>query len=146
MSPSAPAPGHSLRIVQVPGKGRGILAGTAFGPGEVVDTAPVVVVPARQRTSVEETELGRFCFVWDDRTGSLAFALGRGSLINHSYDPNVVTEKKVAARLIVFVARRRIEAGEELTINYNGEPSNREPVGFRVHDLSGSGWDDVEPA
>lgn len=134
MAPSPAAPRQALRIVQVPGKGRGILAGTAFGPGEVVDTTPVVVVPARQRSLVETTELGRFCFIWDDRTGSLAFALGRGSLINHSYDPNVVTEKKVAARLIVFVARRAIEAGEELTINYNGEPSNREPVGFRVHD------------
>lgn len=134
MSPSAPAPGHPLRIVQVPGKGRGILAGKTFEPGEVVDITPVVVVPARQRSWVEKTELGRFCFVWDDRTGSLAFALGRGSLINHSYEPNVVTEKKMAARLIVFVARREIEAGEELTINYNGEPGSREPVGFQVHD------------
>jgi len=32
----------------------------------------------------------------------------------------------------VFVALRDIEAGEEITVNYNGRPSGRAKVGFEV--------------
>ena len=120
--------------MRVPGKGRGIVAGRPLAAGDVVDAAPVVVVPAVERPVVERTALGRFVFVWDDRTGSLAVALGRASLFNHSYSPNVVSEKRFAARLIVFTAIRDIPAGEELTINYNGDPDCLDPVGFEVRD------------
>jgi uncharacterized protein len=121
-----------LRIVRVPGKGRGIRAGRPFGEGQIVDTAPVVVVPAREWALVEQTDLGRFCFVWDDEKGSVAVALGRCSLFNHSYTPNVRAEKIFAGKLMRFYALRDVEPGEELTINYNGDVDSRDPVGFDV--------------
>jgi uncharacterized protein len=121
-----------LRIVRVPGKGRGVRAGRTFAEGEVVDTAPVVVVPAQEWELVEQTDLGRFCFVWEDDRGSVAVALGRGSLFNHSYTPNVRAEKDFRSKLMRFYARRDIEPGEELTINYNGDVDSRDPVGFDV--------------
>ncbi len=125
-------PHPSLRVVRVPGKGRGVVAGRRFSRGEVVDAAPVVVLPAAQWAVLEETEMCRFCFVWDDDKGSVAVALGRGSLFNHSYRPNVTPEKKVRSKVMVFVALRDIDPGEELTINYNGDVDSREPVGFEV--------------
>ena len=94
----------------------------------------MVVVPAREWAFVEQTDLGRYCFVWDDDTGSVGFVLGRGSLINHSYTPNVTPEKQFRARMMRFVALRDIEVGEELTINYNGDVDSRAPVGFDVTD------------
>lgn len=121
-----------LRVVAVPGKGRGVVAGRPFAAGEEVDRAPVVVVPARQWPALEQTELRRFCFVWDDGTASAAVALGHCSLFNHSYTPNVVAEKHVSRRFMVFSALRDIAAGEELTINYNGEAGCLDPVGFEV--------------
>lgn len=131
MSP-ADQSGSSLRVVRVPGKGRGVLAGRRFHRGEVVDSAPVVVIPAKQWPLVERTVLGRFCFEWDDAKGSVAVAFGRASMFNHSYAPNVASERRFASRLIRFVALREISAGEELTINYAGDPDSREPVGFTV--------------
>lgn len=122
----------SLEVVPVPGKGRGLVAGRRFGCGEVVETAPVLVVPAREWELVRSTVVGRFCFGWNDDTGSVALALGRVSLLNHSYTPNVVSEKHLRRRLIVFVALRDIEPGEELTLNYNGDPGSRASVGFTV--------------
>lgn len=118
----------------MPGKGRGILAGRRFSAGEVVDAAPVVVVPPGEWSLLEQTELGRFCFVWDDDKGSVAVALGRGSLFNHSWTPNVTPEKRFGSRRMVFIALRDIEPGEELTINYGGDVDSREPVGFEVKD------------
>lgn len=116
------------------GKGRGVVAGRCFRRGEVIDAAPVVVIPAREWELVQGTVVGRFCFGWDDATGSVAVALSRTSLLNHSYTPNVVSEKHLRSRLIVFMSLRDIETGEELTLNYNGAPGSREVVDFTVKD------------
>jgi hypothetical protein len=124
--------GDPLRIVRVPGKGRGIRAGRPFVEEEVVDVAPVVVVPRPEWDLIEQTDLGRFCFVWDDDKGSVAVALGRCSLFNHSYTPNVRAEKNFRSKVMRFYALRDIEPGEELTINYNGDLNSRDPVGFDV--------------
>jgi SET domain-containing protein len=35
-------------------------------------------------------------------------------------------------RTKLFTAIRNIAAGEEITVNYNGEPGDRTPVGFDV--------------
>ena len=126
-------PHPSLRVTRVSGKGRGVLAGRPFGQGEIVDAAHVVVVPAAQWDDLERTTMRHYCFMWDDDAGSVAVALGRASLFNHSFTPNVLSEKRMRDRLIVFTARRDIEAGEELTLNYNGEADCRDPVGFDVH-------------
>jgi uncharacterized protein len=122
----------ALRIVRVPGKGRGVRACRTFARGEVIDSPPVVVLSAREWQLVEQTVLGKFAFGWDDAKGSVAIALGAGSFLNHSYAPNVASDKDVRGRRIVFSAVRDIARGEELTINYNGDLDSREPVGFEV--------------
>ena len=122
----------ALRIVRVPGKGRGVRAGRTIARGEVIDSAPVVVLSAQEWELVEQTILGQFAFGWDEAKGSVAIALGQGSFFNHSYAPNVASDKDVRGRRIVFSAVRDIAAGEELTINYNGDLDSREPVGFEV--------------
>jgi len=119
-------------VTAIRGKGRGLVAGCKIARGDIVDAAPVLVVPARSSAVVQETVLGRYTFAWDDRTGSVALALGRVSLLNHSYTPNLAAEKRVASRTIVFVALRDVDEGEELTINYHGDADCRDPVGFPV--------------
>lgn len=122
----------ALRVVRVPGKGRGVRAGRAIAQGEVIESASVVILSAQEWELVEQTVLGQFAFGWDDDKGSVAIALGQGSFLNHSYEPNVASDKDVAGRCIVFSAVRDIAPGEELTINYNGDLDSREPVGFDV--------------
>jgi uncharacterized protein len=122
----------ALRVVRVPGKGRGVRAGRTIARGEIIDSAPVVVLSAREWELVAQTVLGQFAFDWDEAKGSVAIALGQGSFLNHSYAPNVVSDKDVGGRRIVFSAVRDIARGEELTINYNGDLESREPVGFEV--------------
>ena len=122
----------ALRVVRVPGKGRGVRAGRAIAEGEVIESASVVVLSAQEWELVEQTVLGQFGFGWDDDKGTVAVALGQGSFLNHSYEPNVASDKDVAGRRIVFSAVRDIAPGEELTINYNGDLDSHEPVGFDV--------------
>jgi uncharacterized protein len=122
----------ALRVVRVPGKGRGVRAGRTIARGEIIDSAPVVVLSAHEWELVEQTVLGQFAFAWDEAKGTVAIALGQGSFLNHSYAPNVASDKDVRSRRIVFSAIREIASGEELTINYNGDLDSREPVGFEV--------------
>lgn len=123
-----------LHVVDVPGKGRGVVASGPVAAGQVVEKAPVLVVPAAEWPLVEETVFGRYCFEWDEAAGSYALVLGRPSLFNHSYEPNLTCHRRMRRLRMDFVASRDIAAGEELTINYLGEPDGRGPLWFDVHD------------
>ena len=61
----------------------------------------------------------------------MALALGFGSLYNHSYRPNARYDD-VGRQAKAFTALRDIAAGEEVTVNYNGEPGLRRRVWFEV--------------
>lgn len=132
MAPAADPANSALRVVRVPGKGRGVRAGRAFVAGELIDSAPVVVISAREWDLVSQTVLADYVFRWDEDKGSVAIALSQASMFNHSYAPNVASDKDVRGRRILFSAARDITPGEELTINYNGDLDSREPVGFEV--------------
>lgn len=111
-------------------KGRGIFA-TAFIPkGTIFEQAPVLVMPAKElEVDQEDTVLSHYTFAWGKN--SVAVALGFGSLYNHSYSPNACYED-VSGQMKNYIAIRDIEAGEEVTINYNGDADSKEPVWFDV--------------
>jgi len=115
-------------IGQSPGRGRGIFATEDISPGTHIETCPVIVLPAKDRPHIEHTELFNYYFKWKD--DSLAICLGNGSLYNHSYDPNARYDKAYESNEIHFVAVRPIQAGEEITINYNGNLHDQTRVWF----------------
>ena len=63
--------------------------------------------------------------------GTVALALGYGSLYNHSYRPNARYDD-IGQLTKIFTALRDIPPGEEITVNYNGDPSDRAAVAFEV--------------
>jgi SET domain-containing protein len=125
VTPSAP-PG--LRIAAAAGRGRGVFATRGFRAGEAIERAPVIVFPRSQVRSLEGTVLDDYWFWWDEVHN--AAALGCGSLYNHACPANARYERDHAARSLVFVAARDIAAGDEITINYHGDPNDAAPVWF----------------
>ncbi len=113
-------------------KGRGVFARRPIATGEVFETAPVLVVPAAQWSSIEKTVFFDYTFEWGWAGEAAAIALGYGSLYNHSYTPNARYEKRLEDAAIDFIALRQIRAGEEILINYNGDPEARDPLWFTV--------------
>lgn len=102
---------------------------------ELIERAPVVVIPDDEWSIVETGVLSSFCFQWDGGDeGSAAIALGHSSMCNHSYAPNAYARSRTAAKAIDFIALRDIEEGEEVTINYNGDPDEEAPMSFTVRD------------
>lgn len=125
-------PVHSLQrvplfIAEMGQRGRGVVAGRRIEPGELVERSPVLIIPARERTKADETIVFTYVFMWEHATveedlykheGRSAIALGYTSLLNHSYTPNCEFIRHIDDLAIDLVALRPIEAGEELTIDY----------------------------
>jgi uncharacterized protein len=112
------------------GKGRGIFARGIISKGETIEETPVVVIPESQIEHLDQTVLGDYYFVWGSNEEEAAVALGLCSLCNHSYRANTAFILKPERLTIQFVAVRDIEAGEEITINYNGDPNSSKPIWF----------------
>src|SRR3954454_24565579 len=87
----------------------------------------MLVLPAGQ--SKGGSVVPDYCFAWGP--GTVALALGYGSLYNHSYRPNARYDD-VGPRTKTFTALRDIARGEEVTVNYNGKPGGRARVWFDV--------------
>ncbi|MBN3960919.1 SET domain-containing protein [Nostoc sp. NMS8] len=113
-------------------KGRGVFAQKRFLKGELIERAPVLVIPSEEVKLLDQTILGNYYYDWEDKAA--AFAFGLVSLINHSYYPNTYYVKKFAEREVEYIAYRDIEVGEEMTANYNGSPDDKSPIWFDVVD------------
>jgi SET domain-containing protein len=112
---------------------RGVVAAKTFRKGETIEVAPVIIVPRSQGAVIRQTTIDNYAFEWGG--GSLAIALGHGSLYNHSYSPNAEYDQDTKNRSMRFTAVRPIRKGEQITINYNGSPDCRDPLWFPVEDL-----------
>jgi SET domain-containing protein len=121
-------PSELIEVRRISGKGRGVFARQLIPAGMVIEIAPVLVVP---EDDMETTELAGHCFLWSE--GKVGLPLGYGALYNHSYDPNAEYLDRTP-QTKVYRAVRDIAAGEEITINYNGTPNDRSPVGFDVRE------------
>lgn len=112
--------------------GRGVFATRDIRSGELIESAPVIVVPSEQIPQLAATVLDNYCFRWGAELEEVAIHLGLGSLCNHAYEPNARFELRLAQLTIEFIALRDIAAGEEITINYNGDPTSQSAVWFPV--------------
>ncbi len=108
--------------------GLGVFAARAMAAGELVEECPALVCPARDEALLEGTALRGLYFTW--QRGAVALALGFGSLYNHSWRPNARYETRYRAKVVRFVAVRAIAEGEEVTINYTGDPDGRGELWF----------------
>ncbi|SES16200.1 SET domain-containing protein [Salipaludibacillus aurantiacus] len=118
-----------LEVKQSTEKGRGVFTLKSFKKGEIIEKAPVIIIPKSELRAIMTTVLVDYFFQWG-REG--AIALGYGSLYNHSYKPNAVFILNREDNCILFRALRDIAPGEEVTINYKGKPDRKLPVPFKV--------------
>lgn len=119
-----------VRVTHSQLSGRGVFALRGFAPGEDVEVAPVVVVPARDWPGVSRTILEDYCYAWGDELQHAAFGMGCASFYNHADDAAADFTRDRERRLIRFTARRAIPAGSEITIDYRAPHGARFPLSF----------------
>lgn len=130
---------HSDAVVvrRVKGKGRGVFARRPILEGEVIERVPVLVISVdSMKDPAAWAGLSRYAYLWG--RGTVALALGYGSIYNHSYRPNARYED-LPGQVKLYSALRDIHPGEEITVNYNGDPDDRSPVDFAVVESDGPG-------
>jgi hypothetical protein len=121
---SSPAPtDRPVRVGPSPLAGRGLFTTRPVRAGEVLDVAPVLIVPAAQRRHLDRTALGGHYWDWD---GDAAVAMGLISFTNHASPGNARWERDDDALTMTLVAVRDLPAGAEVLADYlaDGDPSD----------------------
>lgn len=108
-------------------RGRGIFALKNFKIGEIIESCPVINITPKERKIVEKTIFNYYIYPWRS-TLSGSLVLGYGSLYNHSFDPNADWKQNFKTNSMVYRAVKPIKKGEEITVNYNGEPDDKTAI------------------
>ena len=119
-----------IEVKQTRTRGRGVFAREFIPDGTVIERVPVLVIPSEQvLDSLPGSVVHDYVFHWG--RGTVALALGFGSIYNHSYKPNARYDD-VGRMTKIFTALKDIEAGQEITVNYNGHEDDDSPLWFDV--------------
>ncbi len=118
----------NIYVDEVKDKGRGVFTAKKIAMDTVIETAPVVVMTADERILLDKTRLHDYIFKWKE--DGCCMALGYIPVYNHSYTANCEYFMDYDDNTMFIKAVREIEAGEELTINYNGDWNNTQKVWF----------------
>ena len=124
----------SLRIAEIPNKGRGVVTLKKIAKDTVVEHSPVIVMDAAARQLLDQTTLHDYIFVWGNNEDECCMAQGYVSIYNHAVGSNCEYFMNFDDNTMSIKTVRDIAAGEELTINYNGDWDNEEDVWFAVNE------------
>lgn len=120
----------SLYIASSDNRGRGVFTASPIHEGDIIEVCPVIVIPKRELPIIHKTILHDYYFLWGDKLEDCAIALGYGSMYNHELNPNANFILDLENMTIDIEAIQDIAAGEEITLNYHGEPGDESEVWF----------------
>lgn len=111
-------------------KGRGVFTNTTIASDTIIEIAPVVVMPKTDRIHLDKTLLHDYIFEWGEAKDQCCMALGNIPIYNHSYLSNCEYFMDYKDQTIMLKTVRQINAGEEITINYNGDWNDEKKLWF----------------
>lgn len=126
---------EAIYVGETQGKGRGVFCSHALPAGETIEVAPVIVMSEHDRKLLDQTLLHDYIFEWTpDGANMCCMALGYVPIYNHCYQSNCEYFMDYESQTIAIKTMRAIAAGEELTINYNGDWNDETKVWFDAKD------------
>lgn len=121
-------------MAETAGKGRGMYCEDPIPADTVIEVAPVIVMKGTDREHLDKTLLHDYIFEWtpEGEEKMCCMALGNIPIYNHSYTSNCEYYMDYEEQTMMIKTVRHIPAGEELTINYNGDWNDDKKVWFEV--------------
>ena len=113
-------------------KGRGVFTNSFIEKDTLIEIAPVIIMQKNDREHLDKTLLHDYIFEWGKGSTECCMALGYVPIYNHSYKSNCTYIMDYEEASILIKTVTAIEAGEELTINYNGDWDDETKVWFEV--------------
>ena len=123
---------NCLFIAETEDKGRGVFTHEKIEANTVIEIAPVIVMSAEDRKLLDQTLLHDYIFEWGAQQDQCAMGLGWIAVYNHSYKSNSEYFMEFEEGSMFIKTVRQIEAGEEVTINYNGPAEDGKKIWFEV--------------
>lgn len=119
----------TIKFKETGKKGRGVFALKDFKKGELIESCPVLTFTPKERKRLEKTLLNYYIYPWRSTRGA-SLALGYGCIYNHSYTPNADWKQNFKKMTMEYRAIKDIKSGEEILVNYNGEPDDTNEIDF----------------
>ncbi|WP_343524591.1 SET domain-containing protein-lysine N-methyltransferase [Pedobacter sp.] len=110
--------------------GRGVFAKSKIRKGELIEQAPVIFLSNAEKETLRFTKLYHYYFLLGNAEKQIAFSFGYAPFYNHSAEANAFYTFSGGKNTLNIYAYRTIEAGSEITINYNGKPGDKSEVYF----------------
>lgn len=111
-------------------KGRGVFTEFFLPANTVIEVAQAITFSAEDRAHIDKSILHDYIFEWGNEQKECAMALGLVPIYNHSYDSNCTYIMQYETQEFLIQTVKDIKPGQELTINYNGEPDDETPLWF----------------
>ncbi len=121
-----------IYIDNTPTKGRGVFTNSFIEKDTLIEIAPVIVMQKNDREYLDKTLLHDYIFEWGIGSTECCMALGYVPIYNHSYKSNCTYIMDYEEVSILIKTVTAIEAGEELTINYNGDWDDERKIWFEA--------------
>jgi SET domain-containing protein len=121
-----------LHVDQTIHAGRGVFTSETIAAATVIEISPVIVMPAEDRLQLDKTKLHDYIFEWGKNNDKCCMALGLVPMYNHSYTSNCEYIMDYETDMIFIQTVQDIEAGTELTINYNGDWNDATKIWFEL--------------
>lgn len=118
-----------LFLQQTNEKGWGVYTNKSISRNQIIEISPVIILSKEEKKKIDKTKLFNYLFYWDEKS---CMAMGYIPIYNHSYFSNCEYFMQYEEGTIYIKTVRKINANEELTINYNGDWDNQTPVWFDV--------------
>jgi SET domain-containing protein len=125
-------PSQNIYANQSSIEGLGVFARHEIKKDEVIEEAPLILIPEDQLSDLTKTRLLEYYFAWGHKFSEAAIGLGFASLYNHSFEPNAKYVKDVKNSVLRFVAIKDISQDEEIVVNYNGHPDDKSKLWFQA--------------
>ena len=121
-----------LFINRTESKGKGVFTNENIATDKIIEESPVIVMSAEDRVNLDKTLLHDYIFAWGEKKEKCCVALGFVSMYNHSYHSNCEYFMDFEEETIQIKTVKNIKAGEELTINYNGDWNDKKKIWFEA--------------
>lgn len=124
-------PPKKIKIVDIEGKGRGVVATEDIKEGEIIEYCPIVFLSEKEIKFLdnEGSTMLEFYYLWQYEINKHCLMLGYGSLYNHDKEnPNADVDYDVehTKNFLLFTAIKDIKAGEEIVYDYEFDDGKEE--------------------
>jgi uncharacterized protein len=121
------SPPRKIKIINIEGKGRGVVATSKIFSGEIIEVCPLLIlsdIDAGHVTS--ESNYLKFYALELVGINKQVLHLGYGLMYNHSLNPNSEIQYQPGDDFLVFRALVDIEPGQEITYDYQFDDNRTE--------------------